>query len=126
MTDSLYTSRSHLEVLGPLHRRAHLEVEAGAGVDFGVHGAIRELFLDVRQVNLPNDAISADAEGLHELRDGLPVLTEIRVQYRLRIPSGTRETVDRALARHQEKCPTAASLKGAVAIHWTAEIDEAR
>jgi len=32
--------------------------------------------------------------------------------------------VDRALARHQEKCPTAASLRGAVAVSWSAEIDE--
>ena len=80
--------------------------------------------LDVRQVKLPNDAIAADAEGLHEVREGMPVLTEIVVRYRLRIPAGTRETVDRALARHQEKCPTAATLRNAVAIRWTAEIEE--
>jgi hypothetical protein len=30
----------------------------------------------------------------------------------------------RALARHQEKCPTAASRKDAVAISWTVEIEE--
>ena len=80
--------------------------------------------LDVRQVKLPNDAITAGAEGLHEVRDGMPVLLEILVRYRLRIPAGTRETVDRALARHQEKCPTAATLRNAVAIRWTAEIEE--
>ena len=80
--------------------------------------------LDVRQVKLSNDAIAADAEGMHEVREGLPVLTEIHVRYRLRIPTGTRETVDRALARHQEKCPTAATLKNAVAVRWTAEIAE--
>ena len=80
--------------------------------------------LDVRQVKLPNDAITAGAEGLHEVRDGMPVLLEILVRYRLRIPAGTRETVDRALARHQEKCPTAATLKNAVAVRWTAEIAE--
>ncbi len=80
--------------------------------------------LDVRQVKLPNDAIAAEAEGLHEVREGMPVLTEIVVHYRLRIPSGTRETVDRALARHQEKCPTAATLRNAVSVRWTAEIEE--
>ena len=80
--------------------------------------------LDVRQVKIPNDAIIADVEGLHEVRDGMPVLLEIHVRYRLRIPAGTRETVDRALARHQEKCPTAATLRNAVAIRWTAEIEE--
>jgi uncharacterized OsmC-like protein len=81
--------------------------------------------LEVRQVKLPPDAIAATAEGAHEMRDGLPVLTEIHVHYLLRIPPGTRETVDRALGRHQDKCPTAASLKGAVAVRWTAEILEA-
>jgi organic hydroperoxide reductase OsmC/OhrA len=81
--------------------------------------------LDVRQVKLPSDALWAEAEGINVVREGLPVLTEVRVRYHLRIPSGTRETVDRALARHQEKCPTAASLQGAVAVSWTAEIEEA-
>jgi len=52
------------------------------------------------------------------------VLREIRIRYRLRVPAAARETVDRALARHQDKCPTAASLKGAVEVSWTAEIEE--
>ena len=80
--------------------------------------------LEVRQVKLGRDAISARAEGWNVIRDGLPVLSEIRIHYALRIPAGTRESVDRALARHQEKCPTAATLKGAVALSWTAEIEE--
>jgi len=80
--------------------------------------------LDVRQVGLENDAIAAEVEGRHELRDGLPVLAEVHVHYRLRIPAGTRGAVERALARHQEKCPTAATLRGAVAVRWTAEIVE--
>jgi len=58
------------------------------------------------------------------VRAGLPVLAEVRVRYRLRIPAGSRETVDRALARHQDKCPTAASFQGAIAVSWTAEIEE--
>jgi len=81
--------------------------------------------LDVRQVKLEPGAISAEVEGRHELRDGLPVLAEVHVHYRLRIPPRSRETVERALARHQDRCPTAATLKGAVAVRWTAEIVEA-
>ena len=75
--------------------------------------------LEVRQVKLEGDAIRAEVEGVNELRDGLPVLTAIRIRYRLRIPRGTRETVDRALAKHQDKCPTAAWMKGAVDVSWT-------
>jgi len=81
--------------------------------------------LEARQVQLPGDAMLCDAEGVNEVREGLPVLTEVRLRYRLRIPAGTREVVDRALARHQDRCPTAASLRGAVTVSWTAEIVEA-
>lgn len=81
--------------------------------------------LEVRQVAIGADDVSAVAEGDNDVRDGLPVLTRIVVHYRLRIPPDSRERVDRALARHQEKCPTAESLKGAVAVTWTAEITQA-
>jgi hypothetical protein len=47
-----------------------------------------------------------------------------RVRYALRIPPGSRATVDRALERHREKCPTAVSLQGAVAVDWEADIEE--
>lgn len=81
--------------------------------------------LEARGVKLSGDAISADVVGENEVRDGLPVLTRIAVHYRLRIPPGTRETVERLLAKHQEKCPTAATLRGSVDISFTAEIEEA-
>ena len=80
--------------------------------------------LEARGVKLIGDAIQADVVGENEIREGLPVLTRITVNYRLRIPAGTRETVDRLLAKHQDKCPTAQSLRGAVQIVWTADITE--
>lgn len=78
----------------------------------------------MRGISLPAPDIVADAEGVNETRDRIPVLTSIHVAYRLRIPPGTRETVDRALERHVDKCPTAQSLRGAVDISWSAEIEE--
>jgi organic hydroperoxide reductase OsmC/OhrA len=80
--------------------------------------------LEVRGIKLAPDAISASATGVNELVNGLVRLTSISVHYRLAIPSGTRESVERALARHQEKCPTATSLAAAIAISWTADITE--
>ncbi|HET9581503.1 MAG TPA: OsmC family protein [Gemmatimonadota bacterium] len=80
--------------------------------------------LEVRGVRLEPDAIQAEAEGINEIVDRLPVLTRIHIRYRLTIPPGAREKVDRALAGHQSKCPTAASLRGAVEIGWEAEIEE--
>lgn len=80
--------------------------------------------LEVREVRLPPEDIVAEVEGVNEVVDGLPVLTRIRIHYRLRIPAGARESVDRALARHAARCPTAASLQGAVDVVWTADIEE--
>lgn len=80
----------------------------------------------MRGIRLEPEAIRAEAEGVNEIVDGLPVLKRIQVRYRLRIPSGTREKVERALERHASKCPTAASLRGAVEIGWEAEIEEVR
>ncbi len=80
--------------------------------------------LEVRQVSLDAEAIVAEVEGINEIVDKIPTLTEIRIRYKLKIPAGSREVVDRALASHQSKCPTAHSLKDAVAISWEANIEE--
>ena len=81
--------------------------------------------LEVRQVSLPPQDVVAEVEGINEIVDKIPTLTEVRVRYRLKIPAGSRETVDRALETHQSKCPTAQSLGEAVRITWSADIEEA-
>ena len=80
--------------------------------------------LEARGVKLQGDQITADVLGYNEVRDKLPVLVRVHVHYRLNIPAGTRETVDRLLEKHAEKCPTAQSLKGAVEVTWSADIVE--
>ena len=152
MSEPMYVSRATLTPAGKLRR--HAVLEAGAEADFGVHGPIAEFFklapptplplpvdyvvaatcgcmlgtligaLEVRQVPLEEGAVTARVEGDNVLRDGIPILASIRVHYRLRVPKASREAVDRALARHQEKCPTAKTLEPAVAVSWTAEIEE--
>ena len=72
---------------------------------------------------MAGDAISATAEGINEMKDGLPVLTRIHIHYTLRLPPGAaRDKVDRALAGHVGKCPTARSLEGAVEVQWSADV----
>lgn len=80
--------------------------------------------LEVRQVSLPPEDIVAEVEAINELVDKIPTLTEVRIRYRLHIPAGTREVIDRALASHQSKCPTARSLEGAVRVSWEAQVTE--
>jgi organic hydroperoxide reductase OsmC/OhrA len=80
--------------------------------------------LAARQIPVPQHALTATVEGVNELRDGVVTLTSIRIHYTLSIPPQHREAADRALSRHQEKCPTAQSLKAAVDVSWTASITE--
>ena len=80
--------------------------------------------LEARGISLEPDALRADVAGINDVVDRIITLTRIDIRYTLRIPAGTRETVERALSRHQEKCPSARSLHPAVAVHWSAEITE--
>jgi organic hydroperoxide reductase OsmC/OhrA len=80
--------------------------------------------LEARGVQLSGDQIYADVTGFNEVRDGLPVLARVHVHYHLTISASSRETVDRLLSKHADKCPTAASLRGAVEVTWEADITE--
>ncbi len=80
--------------------------------------------LEAREVRLDPEAMIAAVTGFNEIVDRTPVLTRIEIEYRMRIPEGTRDVVDWALELHQSKCPTAATLRGAVEVSWTAEIEE--
>ena len=72
---------------------------------------------------MPDGDIRCSAEGTNEVVDRIIVLTRIHVHYTIRLPEGAdRETVDRALASHVSKCPTAVSIKDSVAIDWTADV----
>lgn len=152
MSDVVYTARARVEKIDSATRRGHLE--SGPVIDFGVHGPIKKMYkldqlpdrplpidyvvaatggcmlgtlsggLAARGINLEGDAIQAEVEGIHTMREGGIVLSQIIVHYHLKIPTGTRDTVDRLLGKHQEKCPTAQSLKGAVEVSWTAEVTE--
>jgi organic hydroperoxide reductase OsmC/OhrA len=80
--------------------------------------------LEVRGIRLDPEDILAEVEGVNRLRGGIPLLEEIVVHYRLRIPAEVRGTVDRALEQHASKCPSALALQGAIEVRWTADIEE--
>lgn len=84
-----------------------------------LHGA-----LAAGGIQLHPEAIRATVEGTNEVVDGIITLTRIDVHCSLQIPSGSRETVARALQRHQEKCTTVRSLGSVGAIAWTADVSE--
>ena len=79
----------------------------------------------MRGIAVPNGDISCTAEGTNEVVDRIILLTKIHVHYTIRLPAGAdREKVDRAMASHVDKCPTAQSIKDSVAVSWTADFVE--
>ena len=67
----------------------------------------------------------ADVEGDIEDVDGVLKITKIRLRYRLKIPPGTRDAVQRVLDSHAEKCPAYQSVKGCIDCSWDVEAEEA-
>ena len=63
MAEPFYVSRSTIEKVGPLHRRAHLET--GETFDMGVHGPVVAHYKlsPERELPLPVDFIVAAAAG---------------------------------------------------------------
>lgn len=52
MSEPFYTSRSRIEKIASVHRKAHLEA-GGVQAEFGVHGAIKKHFKLDDQPDLP-------------------------------------------------------------------------
>lgn len=77
--------------------------------------------LEARGMKFAPGALRAEVEGHNEIRDRLPVLTRVHVHYSIPAGEAEREVIDRALERHQGKCPTAQTLAGSVEITWSAE-----
>jgi hypothetical protein len=63
MGEALYVARSRIELLGSLHRRAH--IATGATAEMGVHGEIQRHFglSPARELPLPVDYIVAATGG---------------------------------------------------------------
>ena len=66
----------------------------------------------------------ADVEGDIEEIDSVLRITRIRLHYRMVIPAGAREKVERALSSYAEKCPAYQSVKNCIECSWDAEIVE--
>ena len=78
----------------------------------------------MRQIPVDEGAVRADVEGDVEAVDKVLRISRIRVRYTLRIPKGTREAAERALATHEQKCPAASSVRGCIPIEIEADVTE--
>ena len=56
--------------------------------------------------------------------DGTIAITRIHVKYRISVPKGEREAVERALEHHKEHCPVAVTLTRGVEFSFDADVEE--
>lgn len=78
----------------------------------------------MRQIPVEADNVAARVEGDVEAVDRVLRIARMRVHYTLRVPKGTREAAERAVAMHEQKCPAATSVRGCIPIAITADITE--
>ena len=64
--------------------------------------------------------VEGDIEGVY----GVMRITKIRLHYRVKVPPGAGEKVDRVLTSYADKCPAYQSVKGCIECSWDAEIEE--
>ncbi len=64
-------------------------------------------------------------EGDIEDVDGVLKITKIRLTYKLKIPVGSQDKAERALAVYADKCPAYQSVRNCIQCTWQAEMDEA-
>ena len=78
----------------------------------------------MRDIEASREKIQAEVEGDIEAVDNVMRITRIRVRYRLRIPAGSREKAERAIATLATKCPAANSVRGCIDLTIDADITE--
>ena len=80
--------------------------------------------LAARKIPTQPDKLSSEVEGFFENVDGKPLITRIKVHYKVRVPPGKREEALRAIAVHEQGCPASQSVKRGIAIEWDGEVVE--
>ncbi|MDI6856820.1 MAG: OsmC family protein [Dehalococcoidia bacterium] len=80
--------------------------------------------LAARGIRVKTEDYTAQVEGRVE-KKGLTIgITEIGIHYRLTVPAGRKDDVQRALETHFDACPGYQSVKGAIEVRWTADVRE--
>ncbi len=80
--------------------------------------------LAARQIPIQPGHLSSEAEGFIENIDGKPLITRIKVHYKVKVPKGKREETERAIEVHEKGCPASQSVQRGIAIEWDGEVVE--
>ena len=80
--------------------------------------------LAARKIPTQPDKLSSDVEGFIENVEGKPLITRIRVHYKVKVPRGTRDETLRAIEVHEKGCPASQSVQRGIRIEWDGEVEE--
>jgi uncharacterized OsmC-like protein len=80
--------------------------------------------LAARKIPTHPDRLSSNVEGIIETVDGKPIVTTIKVHYKVKVPKGKREEAVRAIEVHEKGCPASQSVKRGIAIEWDGQVEE--
>ena len=80
--------------------------------------------MEGRGLRADPEKLEAITEGTLEEVDGKLLLTHVTVNYRIKVPKDKRETLDRALQAHGDRCPVSESVKRGITVEWKSEIIE--
>jgi uncharacterized OsmC-like protein len=80
--------------------------------------------LAARKIPTQPDRLSSEVEGFIENVEGKPLITKIKVHYKVKVPHGKREEALRAIEVHEKGCPASQSVQRGIAIEYDGEIEE--
>ena len=80
--------------------------------------------LAARKIPTQPDRLDSEVEGYIENVDGKPLITRIKVHYKVRVPKGKREEALRAIEVHERGCPASQSVQRGIKIEWDGEVAE--
>jgi uncharacterized OsmC-like protein len=80
--------------------------------------------LAARKIPTQPDRLDSEVEGYVENVDGKPLITRIKVHYKVRVPRGKREEALRAIEVHERGCPASQSVQRGIKIEWDGEVAE--
>ena len=80
--------------------------------------------LAARKIPTQPNRLSSEVEGTIENVDGKPLVTRIKVHYKVKVPRGKREEALRAIEVHEKGCPASQSVQRGIAIEWDGHVEE--
>ncbi|MBI4608295.1 MAG: OsmC family protein [Candidatus Rokubacteria bacterium] len=80
--------------------------------------------LAARKIPTQPDKLASEVEGFIENVEGKPLITKIKVHYKVKVPKGKREDALRAIEVHEKGCPASQSVQRGIAVEWDGSVDE--